>query len=83
MAQAARMHHDGGVEKRRVHGNTSRSVLTVAGSRLKVTLDRKLGRETSPQVKLLAGMTLPPLVRQFRRARNAQADEGGPAASPE
>jgi hypothetical protein len=58
-------------------------VLTVAGSRLKVTLDRKLGRETSPQVKLLAGMTLPPLVRQSRRARNAQTDEGGPAASPE
>jgi len=58
-------------------------VLTVAGSRLKVTLDRKLGRETSPQVKLLAGMTLPPLVRLSRRARDAQTDEGGPAASPE
>lgn len=46
-------------------------------------MDRKLGREASPQVKLLAGMTLPPLVRQSRRARNAQTDEGGQAASPE
>lgn len=53
----------------------------IRAARLKITLDKKLGRETSPQVKLLAGMTLPPLVRQFRRAGDAQADEGGPAAS--
>ena len=53
----------------------------IRAARLKVTLDKKQGRETSPQVKLLAGLTLPPLVRQFHRARNAQADEGGPAAS--
>ncbi|MCG2622999.1 hypothetical protein LVY72_13940 [Arthrobacter sp. I2-34] len=55
----------------------------IRAARLKVTLDRKLGRETSPQVKLLVGLTLPPLVRQSHRSRNAQTDEGGPAASPE
>ena len=32
----------------------------IGAARLKMTLDRKLGRETSPQVKLLAGMTRPP-----------------------
>jgi hypothetical protein len=55
----------------------------IRAARLKMTLDKKLGRETSPQVKLLAGLTLPPLVRQVHRARNAQADGGGPAASTE
>ncbi|MGW6174345.1 hypothetical protein ACWF5H_12685 [Arthrobacter sp. NPDC055138] len=40
----------------------------IRAARLKVTLDKKLGRETSPQVKLLAGMTLPPLVRGNRRS---------------
>lgn len=48
-------------------------------ARLKVTLDKKSGRETSPQVKLLAGMTLPPLVRGNRRSGNAQNGASGPA----
>jgi hypothetical protein len=41
-----------------------------------VTLDGQLGRETSPQVKLLVGMTLPPLVRQFPCSGDTPADKG-------
>lgn len=55
----------------------------IRAARLKVTLDRKLGRETSPQVKLLAGLTLPPLARQVHRSGDSRADAAGPAASPQ
>lgn len=44
-------------------------------------VDLFIVRETSPQVKLLAGMTLPPLVRQFHRSNNDHVDGGRPAAS--
>lgn len=51
----------------------------IRAARLKVTLDKKLGRETSPHVKLLAGMTLPPLVSGNRRSGNAQSGASGQA----
>jgi hypothetical protein len=35
----------------------------ILAARLKVTLDEQLNRETSPTVKALAGMKLPPIVR--------------------
>jgi hypothetical protein len=35
----------------------------ILAARLKVTLDQELKRETSPTVKRLAGMKLPPIVR--------------------
>ncbi|MHA7271371.1 hypothetical protein [Arthrobacter sp. HLT1-20] len=36
----------------------------ILAARLKVTLDQELKRETSPTVKRLAGMKLPPIVRK-------------------
>lgn len=53
----------------------------IRAARLKITLDKKLGRETSPQVKLLAGLTLPPLVRTFHRSGDAKADGDGSVAA--
>jgi hypothetical protein len=35
----------------------------ILAARLKVTLDAQLGRKTSPKVKLLSEMKLPPAVR--------------------
>ncbi|TJY67340.1 hypothetical protein E4J89_15775 [Arthrobacter sp. CAU 1506] len=54
----------------------------IRAARLKITLDKKLGRETSPHVKLLAGMTLPPLVRGNRRSGTAQNGASGQAGAP-
>ncbi|MGM0928826.1 MAG: hypothetical protein ACQEXN_03830 [Actinomycetota bacterium] len=48
----------------------------ILAARLKVTLDNKLARETSGRVKLLAGVTLPPLVRHHRRSKDAEGHEG-------
>lgn len=36
----------------------------ILAARLKVTLDRELGRTTSDKVRRLAGMTLPPIIRE-------------------
>lgn len=38
----------------------------ILAARLKVTLDEQLKRPTSPTVKRLAGMKLPPVVRPHR-----------------
>lgn len=54
----------------------------IRAARLKITLDKKLGRETSPQVKLLASLSLPPLVRTFHRSGDAKADEDGSVTTP-
>jgi len=53
----------------------------IRAARLKITLDKKLGRETSPQGQLLAGLTLPPLVRKVDRSGDAKADGGGSVAT--
>jgi hypothetical protein len=55
----------------------------IRAARLKITLDRKLGRETSPQVKLLAGLTLPPLVRHVDRSGGVTLDWSLPVAATE
>lgn len=62
-----------------------RSILRreILAARLKVTLDQKLGRETSRSVKLLSELELPPLVRQVRGADDDRGDGRGPAASKE
>ncbi|WP_394251303.1 hypothetical protein [Arthrobacter pityocampae] len=46
---------------------------------LKVTLDRELGRSTSPQVMKLSLLEPPPLVRQVRSADDVGGDRRGPA----
>lgn len=45
----------------------------ILAARLKVTLDEQLHRETSPTVKRLAGMKLPPIVRPSYRGGDVQA----------
>ena len=49
----------------------------IRAARLKVTLDEQPGRETSSTVKLLAGMTLPPMVLLARPSSDAQAESAG------
>lgn len=55
----------------------------ILAARLKVTLDKQLNRETSPTVKALAGMKLPPIVRPNYRGGDPKPDAGGPDASSE
>ncbi len=45
----------------------------IRAARLKVTLDEQLGRKTSPEVRSLAGMKLPPLVRSNKPLTEATA----------
>ena len=45
----------------------------ILAARLKVTLDEQLKRETSPTVKRLSQMKLPPIVRPYP-ADNARAE---------
>jgi hypothetical protein len=51
---------DGPARKDEVSGKLRREILA---ARLKVTLDEQLNRETSPTVKALAQMKMPPIVR--------------------
>ncbi|MDJ0356061.1 hypothetical protein [Paenarthrobacter sp. PH39-S1] len=53
----------------------------ILAARLKVTLDEQLGRQTSPTVKRLAGMKLPPIGRPYWQAADSQTDAGGPATA--
>lgn len=46
----------------------------ILAARLKVTLDERLNRETSPEVLALSIMTLPPIVRPQRRVSEVQGD---------
>ncbi|ALO65250.1 hypothetical protein AS189_00555 [Arthrobacter alpinus] len=46
----------------------------IMAARLKVALDKELKRETSATVKSLAGMILPPVVRQNCYTSDAQSD---------
>ncbi|WP_104086301.1 hypothetical protein [Arthrobacter sp. GMC3] len=46
----------------------------ILAARLKVALDERLRRETSPTVKRLANMKLPPMVRPDHQACDAQAE---------
>lgn len=55
----------------------------ILAARLKVTLDEQLHRETSPTVKRLAGMKLPPIARPYHRSRDRQADAVVPVTSHE
>ncbi|MEG9246844.1 hypothetical protein V6S67_01945 [Arthrobacter sp. Soc17.1.1.1] len=57
---------------------TLRREILMAG--LKLTLDKQLGRVTSPKVKLLSELDLPPLVRQVRDAEDVRGDGRGPAS---
>lgn len=52
----------------------------ILAARLKVTLDEQLARETSPTVKRLAGMNLPPIARPHRRG-GSEGDPAEPAHS--
>lgn len=49
----------------------------ILAARLKVTLDEQLNRDTSPTVKRLARMKLPPIVRPYYRVNDVQADAAG------
>lgn len=53
----------------------------IRAARLKVTLDKKQGRVTSPQVKMLARMALPPLTRTRRTNAVQSAAQRRPMAS--
>jgi hypothetical protein len=55
----------------------------ILAARLKVTLDNQLSRETSPTVKRLAGMKLPPIAGLHERAGDARAEPRGLGISPE
>lgn len=50
----------------------------ILAARLKVTLDKQLGRETSPTVQRLSKMKLPPLVRRNRSFGEARGKQEGP-----
>lgn len=65
--------------KEQVFATLRREILA---ARLKVTLDEQLGRETSPRVKLLAQMKLPPIARPRGRG-DSQAKPAWPATSSE
>jgi hypothetical protein len=58
----------------------------ILAARLKVTLDEQLKRPTSPTVKRLAGMKLPPVVRvvrsghRFGRTRTTDSVKSGSGA---
>ncbi|MET4097285.1 hypothetical protein [Arthrobacter sp. UYCu712] len=55
----------------------------ILAARLQVTLDGQLNRVTSPTVKRLAGMKLPPIVRPFYHGCDVRAGATAPVTSPE
>lgn len=66
--------------KEQVFATLRREILA---ARLKVTLDEQLNRKTSPTVKALAQMKLPPSARPHYRAGDVQAVSAGPVAPSE
>lgn len=66
--------------KEQVFATLRREILA---ARLKVTLDEQLHRETSPTVKHLTGMKLPPIAKAYCRSRDTQADAVAPVTSHE
>lgn len=64
--------------KEQVFATLRREILA---ARLKVTLDEQLNRETSPTVRALAQMKLPPIVKPEHRGCDVQDNADGPAAT--
>ncbi|AOT04706.1 hypothetical protein [Arthrobacter sp. U41] len=79
----------GGVSERTTYDPTNKDQVfatlrrEILAARLKVTLDEQLNRETSPTVKALAGMKLPPIVRPSYHSGDPKAEASRPATSRE